>query len=302
MKRVETDNALNNRIPKSVSVGYTTCYSGGAMSGRDTRREGLQWRGGDGASRTFRLPFPSDRDFNSRVKKLVDGTKKVLIDKGPFMRIGVSAIDFVARAKKGEGIDSFFTAAKSPSSSVKQSQSTKRLVDSNNIKKEAFAQPDGIESFFSAKTTATDASTGESAPKSNKKGTNSAASSIQEVTKTGLRGWLSNDVKKESKGSSRPATAMTDEEMARQLQDTYNNEDKKQDKKDNVTSSTSPGNDFERDRALALQLQSSYDREHSVLSHVERFSGKKRRDNTNNKTQKKGSSSKKGKIDYFIKK
>lgn len=302
MKRVETDNAQNNRIPKSVSVGYT-CYPGGATSGKDNGREGLQWRGGDGASRTFRLPFPSDRDFNSRVKKLVDGTKKVLIDKGPFIRIGVSAIDFVARAKKGEGIDSFFTAAKSPAS-TKQSQSTpKRIVDSNDMKKEASAQPDGIESFFSTKPTATDASTSESASKSNKKGTNSAAASHQEVTKTGLRGWLSNDVsKKETKGSSRTATTMTDEEMARKLQDTYNNEDKKQDKKDNVTSSISPGNDFERDRALALQLQSSYDREHSVLSHVERFSGKKRRDNTNNKTQKKGSSSKKGKIDYFIKK
>mmetsp|Transcript_10890 Transcript_10890/g.19106 ORF Transcript_10890/g.19106 Transcript_10890/m.19106 type:complete len:209 (+) Transcript_10890:27-653(+) len=126
MKRVQADNARNNRIPKSISVGYTM-VPGGAWIGQ-----------------SFRLPFPTDRDFNSRVQKLVDNTRTVLTERGhtPLIRMGFSAIDFVVRPKIG--IDSFFSKAKT------QSSSTKRLFSGNNDgKKEAHTESGGIiDSFF----------------------------------------------------------------------------------------------------------------------------------------------------------
>ena len=94
MKRVEADNSRNSRVPKSISVGYTNSY-GGAWIGK-----------------TFRLSFPTDKDFNARVQKLVDNTRTVLTERGhtSFIRIGFSAIDFVNRPRIG--IDSFFSKGK----------------------------------------------------------------------------------------------------------------------------------------------------------------------------------------------
>ena len=57
----------------------------------------------------------------------------------------------------------------------------------------------------------------------------------------------------------------------------------------------------DKDKAFALQLQSTFDREHEVLSHVERFSAK-RKSNATPKSQKNSKSSKRGKIDFFLKK
>eukprot|EP00585_Thalassiosira_rotula_P022209 CAMPEP_0196221736 /NCGR_PEP_ID=MMETSP0912-20130531/43330_1 /TAXON_ID=49265 /ORGANISM="Thalassiosira rotula, Strain GSO102" /LENGTH=76 /DNA_ID=CAMNT_0041500325 /DNA_START=41 /DNA_END=268 /DNA_ORIENTATION=+ len=76
---------------------------------------------------------------------------------------------------------------------------------------------------------------------------------------------------------------MTDEEIARQLQNSYDNETRKESKHNDAFS--------DKDEAFAFQLQSSYDREHSVLSHVERFSGK-RNNNSNTKSHTKGNSKK----------
>ncbi len=128
MKRVELDNARNHRIPKSVTVGYTM-VPGGAWIGK-----------------TFRLPFPTEKDASSRVQKLVDNTRKVLTERGhnSFIRIGFSAVDFVVRPKIG--IDSFFSKGKAKSSP----SSTNRLT--SDSKREARAKPAGIESFFSNRT------------------------------------------------------------------------------------------------------------------------------------------------------
>ena len=57
----------------------------------------------------------------------------------------------------------------------------------------------------------------------------------------------------------------------------------------------------ERDRAIALELQSKYDREHSILSDVERFSGiSKRKKGTSPKNQR--GATKKNRIDNFFSK
>jgi len=292
MKRVQADNARNNRIPKSISVGYTM-VPGGAWIGQ-----------------SFRLPFPTDRDFNSRVQKLVDNTRTVLTERGhtPLIRMGFSAIDFVVRPKIG--IDSFFSKAKT------QSSSTKRLFSGNNDgKKEAHTESGGIiDSFFitGKSQPATPKSItitspqpidhGNGAlhgknppPKSNQKRTSSAIVSQQKAKGTGLHNWLSDDMAVAKMNSSdvlEHATNMTDEDIARQLQDSYNVETREQGNH-NVSA--------DKDKALACQLQSSYDREHAVLSHVERFSGKKS-NNSKTKSHTKGNNNKRSKMDFFLKK
>ena len=378
MKRVENDNARNNRLPKSVTVGYTM-QPGGAWIGR-----------------TFRLPFPQDKDFNQRVQKLVDSTRRMLTERGhdSFIRIGFSAIDFVVRPKVG--IDSFFSKGKS------QSSSATRLLTDNGEKKTAHRKK-SIDAFFQATINPEAGSPSlpkkASTPKSTPKEARRSVSTQKKVKGVGLMNSQSDDVSAEAKINTSDevkqskSTGTTDEEFARRLQDTYNNEaeegqmpsnwatsnpesatslpqkastpkttskrtsptlssqkkakgvdpmnrrlddvaaEAKINTSDEVKRSKSTGTtdeefarglqdtynneakegqtkmssninavEIDKDAALALQLQSTFDREHSVLSHVERFSTKRKHSQSNIKSQKKGSKNKKGKIDYFLKK
>ena len=211
--------------------------------------------------------------------------------------MGFSAIDFVVRPKIG--IDSFFRKGKTLSSS------TKHLVCGNNDdKKEVHAKSGGIDSFFSTRkphttipkstklTSPQPFNHGHGAlhhkippPTSNEKRTSSTWF-LRHVSKgTRLHNSLADDTAVAKNNSS---CALTDEEIARQLQDSYDDAAKEQDKQD-------------RDKALACQLQSSYDRENTVLSHAERFCVK-RNNKSSTKSQRKRSSNKRSKIDYFLKK
>jgi len=290
MKRVEMDNARNNRIPKSVTVGYTM-VPGGAWIGR-----------------TFRLPFPADRDFNARVRKLVDGTRKILTERGhsSLIRIGLSAIDFVHRPKIG--IESFFSKGKTQSSSSK-------CRGDDHARKEVHAKSGGIDSFFSTRknqsaspklrTTSSAQLVGHGdgelhnvlpsrEPKNQKQG---KASVLQQ--KVNGNGMHNNLLEEDSKLSKKRATEaphftvnMADEEIAKQLQASYDNEVKGKGKRDIAFS--------DRDKALACQLQSSYDREHAVLTHAEKFSVKRKKDsNTETRTK---ANIKRSKIDFFLRK
>jgi len=292
MKRVETDNARNNRIPKSATVGYTMVP------------------GGPWIAHTFRLPFPTDKDFNSRVQRLVDSTRKSLRDTGhsSFIRIGFSAIDFVHRPKVG--IDSFFSKDK-----TQPTISSKRLVSgANHVRKETNSKSGDIGFFFSArkKQPATPKSKTTTSPqlvghvdnelhndipscKPNQKQDGSELLHLKGKG-TDVRNWLADDStvsKTNSLHASQHTHIMTDEEIARQLQNSYDNETRKESKHNDEFS--------DKDKAFAFQLQSSYDREHSVLTHVERFSGTKN-NNSNTKSHSKGNSSKRSKIDFFLKK
>ena len=121
MKRVETDNTRNSRMPKLVTggawIGWTCC-----------------------------LPFLTDRDLDSHVHRLVDGTQKALTNGGhlSIIRIGFSVIDFVVRSKGG--VDSFFSKE-----GRVQSQSTKQLIGNNGCKKEVHEKLVGLGSYISAK-------------------------------------------------------------------------------------------------------------------------------------------------------
>ena len=213
MKRVENDNARNNRLPKSVTVGYTM-QPGGAWIGR-----------------TFRLPFPLDKDFNQRVQKLVDGTRRMLTERGhdSFIRIGFSAIDFVVRPKVG--IDSFFSKGKSQSTS-----SSTRLLTDNGEKKTAHRKKsNGIDAFFQATSNPEADSPSlpqKATPKSTPKQAGLTVSSQKKVKGVGLLNWRSDDVSAEAKINTSDevkqskSTGTTDEEFARRLQDTYNTDAK----------------------------------------------------------------------------
>jgi len=292
MKRVETDNARNNRIPKAITVGYTM-VPGGAWIGK-----------------TFRLPFPQDKDFDARIQRLVDSTRNVLTERGhsSFIRIGFSAIDFVVRPKVG--IDSFFNKGKT----TRLSSTTTKLLVGGKSKKDS-----GINNFFaskkpSPKVEAVAAATfpkpnsdndednddtitsGRTPKKSSPKDTSATADvgttpkedeSTEETTET------TSDIAAQSKA------AMTDEEMARHLQETYNKEVESQSKVITKTKEKV----LDKDEAFALQLQNKFDRENEVLSHVERFSAKRKGNSSATKlSKKKGSSNKRGKIDFFLKK
>ena len=87
-----------------------------------------------------------------------------------------------------------------------------------------------------------------------------------------------------------PPARMTDEEIARKLQESYDKEATAQGRETALSSKS--------DEALALKLQSTYDREHSVLAHAERFSAKRNRTSKS----KRAHEAKKGKIEYFLKK
>lgn len=212
MKRVEMDNARNHRLPKSVSVGYTM-VPGGAWIGR-----------------TFRLPFPNDKDFDLRVQKLVDGTRKVLLEKGhsSFIRIGFSAIDFVVRSKIG--IDSFFSKGGDKASNTLP---TKKSIVERVCDDRQKESSDKVESV---------------------------------TVKTRCNSTIIDEVKN------------------------HNHICKKIGK-------------VNKDEALALALQSTYDREDALLAHMERYSTKRSSDEKGKKTpQKKGRVNQRNKIDFFLKK
>lgn len=262
--------------------------------------------GGAWIGRTFRLTFPTDKDFNVRVQKLVDNTRKALTERGhsSFIRIGFSAIDFVVRPKVG--IDSFFKKGKT------QSSTTKRLGnESSDGKKEALAKPGGIDCFFSNRNAqpATSKSTSTTSPQPKVHRTDVKApypTSIQKESRSAIvlqeaaKGTCSDEKVSEEMSSDapEPVTNITDEDIARQLQDSYDNDVGERDETKKACSSDSA---IDKDKAFALHLQSTFDRENSVLSHVERFSAK-RKGKPNTKSQKKGDNSKRSKIDFFLKK
>ncbi len=323
MKRVQLDNARNNRIPRAVTVGYTM-------------KPGGSWIG-----KTFRLSFPTDRDFDSRVQRLVDNTRKILTERGEksFIRIGFSAIDFVVRPKTG--IDSFFAQqAKSTTPSKRQgggavrstpTQTKDANTESTRARLHARLKQDkpqkeecGIQGWL-AKVDSVELST---------KG------AVEETTTSHLDANLKQSSQKvdetehiavEEGSSTNTAPTveessqkiLSDEELARRLQSTYDDEARENSnnihhnvvvEESNVgdgdratalryqstTEATSDDID-ERDRVIALQLQSRYDREHSILSDVERFSGtSKRKKGTSPRNQR--GTTKKNRIDNFFSK
>ena len=319
MKRVQLDNARNYRIPRSVTVGYTM-------------KPGGSWIG-----KTFRLPFPTDRDFDARVQRLVDNTRKILTERGEksFIRIGFSAIDFVERPKVG--IDSFFAQREKKISPTKMSEdvgtnkaaateSTRdrlnaRLRQDQQQQKEA----SGLHGWL-AKVDNTPVSS--KAVADNATSSHCGADLKQSIQKE-------NEIKCKSVDDANNTASVaeeidqeisSDEELARRLQSAYDEEVRGNsgDINQNVVGedcnansidadrsialqlqhTTNAANDDvdERDRAIARELQSKYDREHSILSDVERFSGiSKRRNGTSPKNQR-GSSFKKKRIDSFFSK
>ncbi len=322
MKRVQLDNARNHRIPRAVTVGYTM-------------KPGGSWIG-----KTFRLPFPTDREFDSRVQRLEQNTRKILTERGEksFIRIGFSAIDFVARPKSG--IDSFFAAAPQQE---KNTIPSKRQGDNNNNSEDA--NTESTRARLNAR----------------------LKHDQQQKEENSLQGWLtkvddadvskkavveetetssphrSTNLKQPSRtsdeaesvavevGTNNTTTAtigeeISDEELARRLQSTYDDEAREnsnnlhhnvvgeESNNNNVTGDRAIGLQFqstinatiddvdERDRAIALQLQSKYDREHSILSDVERFSGISKRKKGTSPKNHQGGSNKKNRIDNFFSK
>jgi len=231
MGRVEADTARHSRIPKSITVGYT------------------MQPGGSWIAKTVRLPFPKEKDFDTRVQRLVDGTRKVLTERGQqsFIRIGFSAIDFVPRPRVG--IDSFFTQGKDKGKGT-SSRSTTRLV-SDRLKKSH-----GIECFFNKSPTL---------PEQRKKALPPETNITRDQCDSNP---VVNEIEKinEKFANSRSA----DEEIAKQLQESL---DRK---------CAAAG---DRDEALALELQSRYDREHEVLSQVERHAAKRKISSSGKKTK-----------------
>ena len=201
------------------------------------------------------------------------------------IRLGYSAIDFVIRPAKG--IESFFVSEtqKSPPKSDKMTvankarqksplTSNKNNVD-NKIKQKSQTKPSGLEAFFS-----------------------SAKDSPTTITKRDCRDDNIADVAKEeiqSQDNIVGKQTLTDEEIARALQSSYD----KELNSNNVIESFQPKQEIDRDQAMALKLQTKYDREHSVLSCVEKFS-------TNSKQKRKrisiegGKDPKKSKIDSYF--
>ncbi len=137
---------------------------------------------------------------------------------------------------------------------------------------------------------------GETPPEKSAKSDDSEAQVMEESKGTDLQNCSEEDETASPPNAPKQINAMTDEEIAQQLQESYDKELSSQDKNKATAKSE---NTIDKDEAYAQQLQSTYDREHSVLSHVEKFSAK--RNNTNKQNHKKGSS-KRSKIDFFLKK
>lgn len=262
MTRVEIDNDRNNRLPKSITVGYTM-VPGGAWIGH-----------------SFRLPFPTEKDFNLRVQKLVDNTRKALNERkhSSFIRIGFSAMDFVIRPKVG--IDSFFSKGKTNH----HQSSTKRLTSGiGDDDKGASAKSRRLDHFFSNQNIQVASPISTPADRSiNDHVTDTSSPSAINRSKNYGDYWQGRDA----------ANSLADEEIARQLQESYNNE-----KAESRASDL-----YDKDLAIASHLQSEYDRESAVLAHIERFSPKGRHKTKANPT-KTSSSNKRSKLDsFFLKK
>lgn len=233
--------------------------------------------GGSWIAKTVRLPFPRDKDFDARVQRLVDGTRKVLTEQGQdsFIRIGFSAIDFVERPRVG--IDSFFTQDKGKDKDkgkCTSSTATTRLL------RDKLKKSHGIECFFNKSPTP---------PKQHEKTLPSTDTRIVQdqcednLTAASHQGDA-NEIEKNNDETANTMAHRADEEIAKQLQDSL-------DKNVSKLCAAAGG----RDEALALELQSRYDREHEVLSQVERHAAK-RKTASGKKTK-----SKNRKLDFFIK-
>ncbi|KAL7499160.1 hypothetical protein ACHAWT_008865 [Skeletonema menzelii] len=327
MKRVQLDNNRNNRIPRAVTVGYTM-------------KPGGSWIG-----KTFRLPFPTDREFDSRVQRLVDNTRKVLTERGEklFIRIGFSAIDFVVRPKTG--IDSFFAQQEKDTTPSKRQRDGVRGTppaqpkDANNestrarlkarLKQDQQQKEEcGIQGWL-AKVDSAEVSTEavvEETTTSPHRDTNLKQSSQTVDGAESIVLEEGSDANIASNSEEIDHNILSDEELARRLQSTYDDEaarensinihhsvvderssnnDRDGDRAINLrcqsTAYTSNDDIDEKDRAIALQLQSKYDREHSILSDVERFSGiSKRKKGTSPRNQR--GATKKNRIDNFFSK
>lgn len=249
MKRIEMDNARNHRLPKAVTVGYTM-VPGGAWIGH-----------------TFRLPFPTDKDFDLRVQKLVNGTRKVLLEKGhsSFIRVGFSAIDFVVRSKIG--IDSFFSKG---GDKVNNTLSTKNSIverNSDDMQKDSSCKlGDAIESV---------------------------------IVKTRCNSTMMTILDRNAASISHPTNnVVPDEEIARRLQDSLDEEILMNDEVNNHNHTSKKIGKVNKDEAMALALQSTYNREDALLSHMERYSTKRSSD----EKAKKGRVNQRNKIDFFLKK
>jgi hypothetical protein len=305
--------------------------------------------GGSWIGKTFRLPFPTDREFDARVQRLVDNTRKILTERGEksFIRIGFSAVDFVVRPKTG--IDSFFVPqqqqqqnatpskrrggegsvdgtspmhAKKPDANF--SMDTRARLNAR-LKQDKQKEESGLQSWFAkvdnAKGVVVETTSPHRNTNLNQSSGNNNKSEILTV--------------EEGRDTTATATAtateeeanrkmLSDEELARRLQSAYDDEARENNNINNsnniqcveATDNDVVGrdraialqlqssivgtinDDMDRDRAIALQLQSTYDREHSILSDVERFSGISKR--------KKGASpknhNKRNRIDNFFSK
>lgn len=327
MKRVQLDNARNHRIPRAITVGYTM-------------KPGGSWIG-----KTFRLPFPNDKEFDSRVQRLVDGTRNILMERGEksFIRIGYSAIDFVVRPKTG--IDSFFSAAAaSPKRSVggdgavngtpnNNVESTRARLDARRKQQDLQKEESGLQSWLTkgdngekssmAAVETSSPATGATNVKQSPKRSNE--SDIAAVVDKGRDTTIGSNVVEDKETNQK---IVSDEELARRLQCAYDDEARENNIDNNRNSDeaetldndddidrdrrlalqlqsvtdTTNNDDMDRDRAMAMQLQSTYDREHSILSDVERLSGitKRKRGTTSPRNQR--SSNKKNRIDNFFSK
>ena len=241
--------------------------------------------GGPWIGKSVRLSFPTDRDFDTRVKKLVSNTQKVLIENNcsTVIRLGYSAIDFVTRPAKG--IEAFFVA--DPDQSPPSNGQKRSKIDNSAKMKPDEVKPFGIEAFLLANR---NKSSSQRVVKNSKQTANNSECQRDIADAVIEAARLS-----ESSEAQQNEKPLTDEEIARQLQSAYD----KEIRINNTSASIQPKKETDRDEAMALKLQSTYDREHSVLSSVEKYSKEKKRKQIGKiKTQK--GSNKKSKLDSYF--
>jgi hypothetical protein len=204
-----------------------------------------------------RLTFPSDRDFDARVKRLCDNTRKVLTENGvsTVIRLGFSAIDFVTRPLKG--IESFFAPAdvkKTPPKTELGTANDKRVKQKCQVKK-----PSGIEAFlFPCKNTVQQRDLDRDNVQMN-----GAADGPMLVSAIDAK------INESANAAPKNGDTLTDEEIARRLHNELNN--------NSAADNMQPMKEIDRDQAIALKLQSKYDRENDVLTRVEKYSASSKR-------------------------
>lgn len=238
----------------------------------------LHVTGGPWIGKSVRLTFPSDRDFDARVKRLCDNTRKVLTENGvsTVIRLGFSAIDFVARPLKG--IESFFAPAdvkKTPPKTELGTANDKRVKQKCHVKK-----PSGIEAFlFPCKNTV---------PQQDLDRDDNQRDGPTEVSMSETKINESANVAPAKNGDS-----LTDEEIARRLHDELNH--------NSAADNMQPTKEIDRDQAIALKLQSKYDRENDVLTRVEKYSASSKRKMVGKSERQKGPTvHKKSKLDSYF--